>query len=219
MSCANPTCIIQDFNQLEESIIDTYHFDICDGLFAPTFLLNSSIIKALRSLSMKRFDVHLYCHYPSKYLQELKQSGADVICVHVETKGEYYLDTIHQILKSGMKAGLGVLPTSQIPDDIQKALKLVSQVVINTVGPAYSGQPFNNKGLENMRMIKQILINLDREVEIAGDGSISEKYLPELVDAGCNHFICGTSSIFRSDSNIKDNAAQFKKALEKVLNN
>lgn len=168
---------------------------------------------------MKRFDVHLYCHYPSKYLQELKQSGADVICVHVETKGEYYLDTIHQILKSGMKAGLGVLPTSQIPDDIQKALKLVSQVVLNTVGPAYSGQPFNNKGLENMRMIKQILINLDREVEIAGDGSISEKYLPELVDAGCNHFICGTSSIFRSDSNIKDNAAQFKKALEKVLNN
>ena len=115
MACANPICISQDFEQLERSVVDTYHFDLCDGVFAPTFVLSPALIKALRPLSKKRFDVHLYCHYPSKYLEELKESGADVVVVQLETQGEDYLEAIQRVRDMGITAGLGILPTSQVP--------------------------------------------------------------------------------------------------------
>ena len=217
MACADPICIRQDFERLEESVIDTYHFDFCDGLFASTFLLNPAILKALRPLSTKRFDAHLYCHYPSKVLDELKQCGADIVVVQLETEGEPYLETIQRILDSGMQAGLGILPTSEVPDDIEEALKLVSQVVVNTVGPAYAGQPFNPHGLVNMRKIKDALDGLGLDLEIAADGGVREARLPDFIEAGCNHFICGTSALFKPNSDLVENAADFKRAVAAAM--
>ena len=217
MSCANPINILEDFEKLEASVVDTYHFDLCDGLFAPTFLLNASVIKALRPLSNKRFDVHLYCHYPSRYLAELRDSGADVVVVQVEAEGENYLDAIQNIRQAGMQAGVGILPTSATPKTMDEALSLVSQIVVNTVGPAFAGQPFNPNGLKNMRDISQKVEYLGLEIEIAADGGVSEMRLAEFIQAGCNHYICGTSSIFKADQELVESAEAFKKALDIAL--
>lgn len=217
MACANPICISQDFVQLERSVVDAYHFDFCDGVFAPTFLLNPAILRALRPLSEKRFDVHLYCHHPSDYLAELKQSGADLVVVQLETQGEDYLEAIQRVREAGMAAGLGILPTSQVPEGIDKALEMVSQVVVNLVGPAYAGQPFNPNGVTNMRKIRDMTDELGLELEIAADGAVSEEKLSLFIDAGCNHFICGTSSIFKPQSDLMLNAAAFKQAVDEAI--
>ncbi|MBG0786514.1 MAG: hypothetical protein H0S79_15565 [Anaerolineaceae bacterium] len=217
MACANPICISQDFERLERSVSDTYHFDLCDGVFAPTFLLSPALIKALRPLSTKRFDVHLYCHYPSKYLEELKQGGADVVVIQLETQGEDYLEAIQRVRDMGLEAGLGILPTSEVPVDIEKALGMVSQVVVNLVGPAYAGQPFNPHGVTNMKKIRDAVAELGLEMEIAADGSVSEGRLPAFLDAGCNHFICGTSSIFKPQSDLVENVAAFKRAVDDAI--
>ena len=217
MACANPICISQDFVQLERSVVDAYHFDFCDGVFAPTFLLNPAVLRALRPLSNKRFDVHLYCHHPSNYLDELKRSGADLVVVQLETQGEDYLEAIQRVRDAGMAAGLGILPTSRVPEDIEKALGLVSQVVVNLVGPAYAGQPFNPNGMTNMRKIKKMADELGLEMEIAADGAVSEEKLSLFIDAGCNQFICGTSSIFKPQSDLVKNVAVFKQAVDDAI--
>ena len=214
MACANPICISQDFEQLERSAVDTYHFDLCDGVFAPTFVLSPALIKALRPLSQKRFDAHLYCHYPSKYLEELKESGADVVVIQLETQGEDYIEAIQRVRDMGFEAGLGILPTSEVPEDIGKALKMVSQVVVNLVGRAYAGQPFNPHGVTNMKKVRDAAQALGLEVEIAADGSVSEGRLAQFNDAGCNHYICGTSSIFKPQTDLAENVEAFKAAVD-----
>ena len=50
----------KEIRDLENAGIDIFHFDICDGLFAPTFLWSPSFIKALRSETLKYFEAHLY---------------------------------------------------------------------------------------------------------------------------------------------------------------
>jgi len=217
LACANPTCIKKDFELLESSIVDTYHFDICDGVFAPTFLLNFSLIKALRPLSSKRFDVHLYCHHPSMYLEEIADSGVDVVTVQIETEGEDYLDTIEKIKNLGMHPGVGILPTSQVPDRFDEVLGSVNHIVANTVGPAFAGQPFNPKGLDNIKTIREMAGQSGRDIEIAVDGGVSIARLPEFLKAGCNHFICGTSCLFKPDNDLIKHAFEFKRALEEVL--
>jgi ribulose-phosphate 3-epimerase len=197
LSCANPICLKEDFEQLERSDIDVYHIDLCDGVFAPTFLLSTAAIRALRALSKRRFDVHLYCHQPSLYLEDLRQSGADVVIVHVETRDENYKETILKIRAAGMSAGLAILPTSCVPNGLEDTLPLVSVVVANCVGPAFAGQAFNPNGLRNMRTLSNLVKKLGLEVEIAADGSVRSDRLPMFLEAGCNHFVCGTSSIFQ----------------------
>ena len=59
LSCADPLDIRADVTLLEQSSIDAYHLDFCDGVFAPTFLLNTAVVKALRPLTGKRLDVHI----------------------------------------------------------------------------------------------------------------------------------------------------------------
>lgn len=218
LACANPICIQRDVEILEDTAVSVYHFDICDGVFAPTFLLNASMVKALRPLSKKRFDVHLYCHYPSRYLGMFRDSGADVIVVHVESEGERYPDVIRQVRRLGMKAGVAILPGSAIPPDIDRVLDEVSLIVTNTVGAAYAGQPFNPAGVRNIEIVRERLSRRGlTDFEIAADGAIDAEKLPGLLKAGCNHLICGTASIFKTGAPLAQNAASFYREVEKAI--
>ena len=127
------------------------------------------------------------------------------------------MEAILRVRDMGFMAGLGILPTSQVPDDIGKALEMVSQVVVNLVGPAYAGQPFNPNGVTNMIKVRDAAKELDLDLEIAADGSVSEGRLAQFIDAGCNHFICGTSSIFKPQSDLAKNALAFKQAVEDAI--
>ena len=216
LSCADPLDIRADVTLLEQSSIDAYHLDFCDGVFAPTFLLNTAVVKALRPLTGKRLDVHIYGHFPSYYLDDLKSSGADVVVVQVETEGENYTGVIDQIAKLGMTPGVGILPTSQVPDNFAAILRKVSVVVTNTVGPAFAGQTFSPKGLENMKTVSTMAGDLGLSLEIVADGGVSKDTLPLLLENGANHFILGTSTLFRDDHLI-ENAETFRSDLEQLL--
>lgn len=220
LACANPLCIQKDVEILEESAVSAYHFDVCDGVFAPTFLLNAAVVKALRPLSRKRFDVHLYCHHPSRYLGMFRESGADTIVVHMESEGEYYLEAIRRIREMGMKAGLAVLPTSAIPEEIEEAFEHLSLIVANTVGPAYAGQPFDSAGIRNLEILARRLSKRDlEEIELAADGSISADKLSVLLSAGCSHLVCGTASIFKPGTDLAQNVASFDEAVRQAAEN
>jgi pentose-5-phosphate-3-epimerase len=174
------------------------------------------VIKALRRLTKRRLDVHIYGHHPSKYLDELKRSGTDVVIVHVETEGEDYIKTIQEIRRMGMKAGVAILPTSQVPENISQVLPLISVVVANTVGPAYAGQTFNVAGVQNMKKIHDISHDLGLTLEFAADGSVSSERLPLFLEAGANHFILGTSSLFLGN-NLPENARIFQENLSSEI--
>ncbi|MCB0155571.1 MAG: hypothetical protein KDF65_12315, partial [Anaerolineae bacterium] len=154
LACANPLCFLDTLQQLDSAGLDTYHFDICDGHFAPTFLLWAGLIQHLRPLTKSRFDVHLYCTHPSRYLDELAEAGADIVVVHIEA-AEPYPELIWHIKKRGLRAGLAILPGTAIPSKLESYLADLSMLIVNTVGPAYAGQPFDPRGLDNLRQISR----------------------------------------------------------------
>jgi len=216
LACANPIDIHGDVNQLEQSSIDAYHLDFCDGVFAHTFLLNSAMVKALRSHTKKRLDVHIYGHHPSYYLEELKSSDADVVIVQVEMQGDDYTGVIDQIARMGMTPGVGILPTTSVPENFEKILEKVSVVVTNTVGPAFAGQAFSPRGLDNMRAVSKIAKDLGVSLEIVADGGVSKDTLPILIENGANHFVLGTSTLFHN-AHLRDNVEAFRCNLENLL--
>ncbi len=215
MACAHPLAYRETTLRLDEAGIDILHFDLCDGHFAHTFLLAPGLLRALRPLTPRRFDAHLYCTHPSRYLEELKQAGADVVVVQVEA-AEEFAAVVPQIVAAGLRAGVAVLPTTPAPASLAALLPALALVVVNMVGPAYSGQPFDARGLENARTVAAMARAQNLALEIAADGSVSEARLPALLASGCTHLVCGTSSIFRPQGDIGAHLEQFRAAVDRA---
>ena len=203
MACADFVNLGQVVRNLELAKVDILHFDFCDGHFAPTFLFSCPILRALRPLTTSRFDAHLYCDYPSRYLEELYDCGTNLVIVQVESK-ENYRDVIKKILRKGMKAGVGILPGSYIPVNIEGILPEVSLIIINTVGPAYSGQPFDARGLRNMKNLQKIIAAERYETAIGADGGVTINRIGSFLSAGANLLVCGSKSIFSDNVNLME---------------
>lgn len=213
MACADFANLGEAVRALELARVDALHFDFCDGHFAPTFLFSCPILRSIRPLTNLRFDVHLYCEYPSRYLDELASSGADLAVVQVESK-EDYRNVINRVREKGMKAGVGILPETPVPHNVKEVLPYVSLVIANTVGPAYAGQRFDVRGLRNIEHLSEIITTHGYGADIGADGGVGIETLDALLGAGANLLICGTRSIFRTDLDLTEAVKSFRKEVE-----
>lgn len=98
-----PSVLGADFTKLGEEVqtvakagAEYIHLDVMDGAFVPSISFGMPVIQSLRKVTDKVFDVHMMVEEPGRYVQDMKQAGADLICVHAEAC--CHLDrTLHQI--------------------------------------------------------------------------------------------------------------------------
>lgn len=201
---ADFTKLGEQVKQVDQAGVDYIHIDVIDGKFAPNITFGMPVIEAIRKVTDKPLDVHLMIEEPIRYLQELKEAGADIVTVHAEACTHLHR-TITKIRELDMKAGVALNPASSVSilnyifDDIDLAL-------IMSVNPGFSGQTFIPAVLDKIKRIHKIaedkgLVNLDIEV----DGGITLSNISSVIDAGANVIVSG-ASIFRGepDKNVKE---------------
>ncbi|MCR4999987.1 MAG: ribulose-phosphate 3-epimerase, partial [Lachnospiraceae bacterium] len=149
-------------------------------------------------------DVHLMVEHPETMIADYVDAGADIITVHAESTT--HLDrVVHMIKESNVLAGVALCPATPI-SVLENILPDLDMVLIMTVNPGYGGQsliPYTvDKVRELRRMVRQRGLNTDIEV----DGGITLDNVSEIMDAGANVIVAG-SSVFRGD--IEENVTQF----------
>ena len=216
VTCIDPLRYREVVQLLDDHGVDAFHFDFCDGHFAPTLQLFPGLVKALRGLTERRFDVHLYCTHPSRLLDELARCGADRIVVQAEAE-EDVATVVQEVQTRGMEAGLGILPTTEVPSFIDTVIPSLRMVIANTVGPAYAGQPLDRRGLRNLRTLRALIDEQALPVELAVDGNVCVEHLSEMLEGGADHLVCGTSSIFRPCVNPGKELDRFREQVARTL--
>ena len=145
MNCLSPSLLAADFARLGQQValIDQagaqyVHIDVMDGMFVPSISMGLPVIKSIRPVSDRIFDVHLMVQDPEKCIDDYVEAGADLITVHAEACR--HLDrTIRMIKEQDIIAGVALNPSTPL-SAIEYLLPVVDMVLIMTVNPGYGGQ-------------------------------------------------------------------------------
>ena len=182
----------KEIQLLDDSGCDYIHIDIMDGHFVPNLTIGPDVISSIRNLTKKIFDVHLMIDPVKEFIPNFINAGADIITIHHEI-GEDVFECIELIKKFGKKAGISIKPKTDA-NEIEKYLDLVDLILIMTVEPGFGGQKFITSQINKIKEIKKIVSN--KKIEIEVDGGINEITAKQVIDAGANVLVSG-STIFK----------------------
>ncbi len=211
-----PSILAADFKILGQQVAEVseagaqyIHLDVMDGAFVPSISFGMPVIGSLRSCTDRIFDVHMMVEEPGRYINDFKEAGADLICVHAEACT--HLDrTINQIKEAGLKAGVALNPATPL-SVLDLILPEVDMVLIMTVNPGFGGQKFIPYTLNKVKDLRRMCRERNLETDIQVDGGVTCDNVRELIEAGANVFVAG-SAVFKG--NAADNTKAFLKIFE-----
>ncbi len=199
-----PSLLAADFTKLGEAMeminrseADWLHVDVMDGLFVPNMSFGEPVIKPLKKISEKPFDVHLMIVDPDRYLQYFKDCGADILTVHYEACTHLHR-TITSIKELGMKAAVSLNPHTPV-SHLEEILPDLNMVLIMSINPGFGGQKFLEQTYGKVRKLRAMADKLNPELIIEIDGGVNLENAPKLVEAGATALVAG-SSVFKAEN-------------------
>ena len=197
-----PAILAADFTRLGEQVAEaeaagaTYiHIDIMDGRFVPNITMGPFIVEAVRRATSLPLDVHLMIVEPEKHIQAFVDAGASLLSVHVEACPHLHR-VLQQIRQAGVRPSVVLNPHTPAVA-IKEVLPFVDMILAMTVNPGFGGQSFIPETLPKLREIRQMIESSGRTIDLEVDGGIDERTAPQVVEAGANVLVTGTS-VFRA---------------------
>ena len=211
----SPSILSADFSQLGKEIkkledggADLIHVDVMDGHFVPNLTIGPPVIKALRNYTKLPFDVHLMISPVHKYIKNFAEAGSDIITIHPEAT-ENLNESISLIKKLNKKVGISLNPDTDI-SVIRTELKNIDLVLIMSVFPGFGGQKFIPETIKKIKDLKEIKDKNNYNFDIEVDGGINFLNSKDVINAGANILVSGTTIFKENNGDIKKNIEKLK---------
>jgi ribulose-phosphate 3-epimerase len=212
-----PSILAADFARLGdetrammEAGADIVHVDIMDGHFVPNISFGPAVMKSIRGVTQAPFDVHLMVSPVDGWLADFAAAGADYISAHVEA-GPHIHRTLQAIRGLGKKAGV-VLNPGTPESAIAPLLDDIDFVLLMSVNPGFGGQKFIPHTLRKIAAVRDMLRG--REIDLQVDGGVDAGNAGEIVRAGANWLVAGSSAFRGGPTKYADNIAALRAAAE-----
>jgi len=199
-------------NAIENAGIDYLHFDIVDGLFAPDFTMGSSIINKFRKATSLRSDYHLMVEEPSRLFESFEFDKSDFFTIHQESSRNLHRDLV-KIRQKGAKVGVALSPATPL-ETLEYIIEDVDMVLIMTVNPGFKGQPIVPQVIRKIRRLSEMITTSNLNVRISVDGNVNAKTVPDIVAAGADLLVLGSSGLFIEGKRIDQAVDEIRRAIQ-----
>ena len=211
----SPSILSADFGQLGNEIkrlesggAYMIHVDVMDGHFVPNLTIGPPVIKNLKKYTKLPFDVHLMISPVHKYIKDYAEAGADIITIHPEATDNLN-ESVNLIKILNKKVGVSLNPDTDI-DALIDEIANVDLILIMSVFPGFGGQKFIPEIIDKIKKLKKIKEEKNYNFEIEVDGGINFSNSKEVLSAGANILVSGTTIFKENNGDIKKNIEQLK---------
>ena len=198
----------KEINNLEKGGADLIHVDVMDGHFVPNLTIGPPVIKALRKYTKLPFDVHLMISPVHKYIKDFANAGSDIITIHPEATKNLKESILH-IKELNKKAGVSLNPNTKI-NIIENHLNDIDLVLVMSVFPGFGGQKFIPETIKKIEDLKKLKEKNNYNFDIEVDGGINFSNSKDIINAGANILVSGTTIFKENNGDIKKNIETLK---------
>ncbi len=202
MTQVSPSLLSADFGRLaadvemvNNSAASLIHIDVMDGRFVPNISFGFPVIEAVAKAARKPLDVHLMIVEPDRWVNQVRDCGAEIMNVHLEACTHLHR-TVQAIHSAGMKAAVTLNPATPVAllEDIVADLDMV---LLMSVNPGFGGQKFIENTIGKTRRLRQLIESTGSKALIEIDGGVNIETGRRLVEAGADILVAG-NSVFKA---------------------
>ncbi|HJF44491.1 ribulose-phosphate 3-epimerase [Olsenella uli] len=197
-----PSVLSADFRRLADELADVstadlLHYDVMDGHFVPNLSFGIDLLRTVKSATELPVDVHLMITNPDEMVERYLDAGADVVSFHYEATSHAHR-LVSLIKDRGAKASVAINPATPVCM-LEPILCDLDMVLVMTVNPGFGGQRFIESSLRKLRRLRRMCDEQGVNPAIEVDGGITARNAAEVVAAGANVLVAGSSVFGAAD--------------------
>lgn len=183
--------LVKDFPEAERWV----HIDVTNGTFTTNSFWNDvgqlPELKKIADKEKVKIEIHLMVAKPEWVLGDWFQAGADRIIIHHEA-----MEFQDNAIMLGGAVVLGIIPETPA-EKLVTCAKYAKQVLLLAVCPGLSGQPFDDKIIGKIKVLRGALPNVTIEI----DGGVNKETGRRLKEAGAQ-ILVSSSFIWKNNNPV-----------------
>lgn len=180
----------RDIEMLNGSAASMLHIDVMDGVFVPNISFGFPVMKYIQKLATKPLDVHLMIVDPHRYVNQVRDCGAEYMNVHYEACTHLHR-VIQQIRDAGMKAAVTLNPATPV-ELLTDIISDLNMVLLMSVNPGFGGQKFIPHTINKLRRLKKLIADTGSHALVEIDGGVNLETGAALAAEGADVLVAGS---------------------------
>jgi len=194
---ADFACLGDAIRAVQQGGVSTLHVDVMDGHFVPNISIGVPVVASLRKATRLTLDVHLMIENPERYIEAFAAAGADMISIHQEAT--VHLDrALTMVHEHGCRPGAVINPATPVAV-LSEVFGKIDHVLVMSVNPGFGGQAFIPGALRKISELREVRERYNHTFRIQVDGGIGPDNVTQVVRAGAQILVAGTSIFHTPD--------------------